>query len=143
MKFNPMFQPAMRQVFGRTLICRDIDRASYFAKNSNHDCVTLDGVSISPHTHTHTLLLFMCCYMSSGDQVSRKGTLTGGYYDTRRSRLEMQKQMKEQQERLEAAESERAQLRHQLDHILSLFHTHTHTHTHTRLHVSTLIPVYN
>lgn len=44
MKFNPMFQPAMRQVFGRTLICRDIDKAAYFAKNSNHDCVTLDGV---------------------------------------------------------------------------------------------------
>jgi structural maintenance of chromosome 3 (chondroitin sulfate proteoglycan 6) len=92
MKFNPMFQPAMRQVFGRTLICRDIDRASHFAKNSNHDCVTLDG-----------------------DQVSHKGTLTGGYYDTRRSRLEMHRQMMEQRERLEAAENERSQLRHQLD----------------------------
>ena len=44
MKFNPMFKLAMRQVFGRTLICRDIDKASHFAKNSNHDCVTLDGV---------------------------------------------------------------------------------------------------
>ena len=43
MKFNPMFQPAMMQVFGRTLICRDIDKASFFAKNSSHDCVTLDG----------------------------------------------------------------------------------------------------
>ena len=43
LKFNPMFRPAMQQVFGRTLICRDIDRASHFAKNSNHDCVTLDG----------------------------------------------------------------------------------------------------
>ena len=51
--------------------------------------------------------------------MSRKGTLTGGYYDTRRSRLEMQRQMVEQRERLEAAEGERAQLRHQLDHILS------------------------
>ncbi|VEL38915.1 unnamed protein product [Protopolystoma xenopodis] len=26
-----------------------------------------------------------------GDQVSRKGTLTGGYYDNRLSRLELQK----------------------------------------------------
>ena len=42
-KYNPMFAPAMRQVFGRTLICRDMDKASHFAKNSNHDCVTLDG----------------------------------------------------------------------------------------------------
>lgn len=27
----------------------------------------------------------------SGDQVSRRGALTGGYYDTRRSRLDLQK----------------------------------------------------
>ena len=44
MKYNPMFQPAMMQVFGKTLICRDIDKASYFAKNTNHDCITLDGM---------------------------------------------------------------------------------------------------
>ena len=49
--------------------------------------------------------------------MSRKGTLTGGYYDTRRSRLEMQRQMLEQKERLEAAERDRAELRHQLEHI--------------------------
>lgn len=30
-------------------------------------------------------------YISSGDQVSRRGALTGGYYDTRKSRLEMQR----------------------------------------------------
>lgn len=52
LKFNPMFLPAMRQIFGRTLICRDIDKAAYFAKNSNHDCVTLDGVFVSvPHPY--------------------------------------------------------------------------------------------
>ena len=49
--------------------------------------------------------------------MSRKGTLTGGYYDTRRSRFEMQRQMLDQKERLEAAERERAELRHQLEHI--------------------------
>ena len=31
------------QVFGRTLICRDMDKASYFAKNANLDCITLEG----------------------------------------------------------------------------------------------------
>jgi len=44
MQFNPMFQPAIMQVFGRTLICRDMDRASHFAKNANLDCITLEGV---------------------------------------------------------------------------------------------------
>ena len=52
-----------------------------------------------------------------GDQVSRKGTMTGGYIDTRRSRLETQRQMTEQRKRLEDAEAEQAQLRYQLDHI--------------------------
>ena len=47
MKFNPMFQPAIMQVFGKTLICRDIDKASYFAKNTNHDCITLDGTHVA------------------------------------------------------------------------------------------------
>ena len=28
---------------------------------------------------------------SPGDQVSRRGALTGGYYDTRKSRLDLQK----------------------------------------------------
>ena len=34
----------------------------------------------------------------------------------------MHRQMMEQRERLEAAENERSQLRHQLDHILSFTH---------------------
>ena len=53
----------------------------------------------------------------SGDQVSRKGTLTGGYYDSRRSRLEMQRQIWEHKEQLEAAEGEKAELRQQLEDI--------------------------
>ena len=83
------------------------------------------------------ILTVMCVCVCVGDQVSRRGTLTGGYYDTRRSRLEMQRQMVEQRERLEAAEDERAQLRHQLDHILTHTHTHTHTHIHTHTHTHT------
>ena len=60
LKFNPMFQPAMRQVFGRTLICRDIDRASHFAKNSNHDCVTLDGKRIPLWVPPSLLCVCVC-----------------------------------------------------------------------------------
>ena len=37
------------------------------------------------------LCITMVMYTSSGDQVSRRGALTGGYYDTRKSRLEMQR----------------------------------------------------
>ena len=37
---------------------------------------------------------------STGDQVSRRGALTGGYYDTRKSRLDLQKGKKEGEQAL-------------------------------------------
>ena len=50
--------------------------------------------------------------------MSRKGTLTGGYYDSRKSRLDLQRQMWENKRQLEAAEGEKADLRQQLEDIL-------------------------
>jgi hypothetical protein len=50
--------------------------------------------------------------------VSRKGTLTGGYYDARRSRLEIQRQIVELKGRLEATVGEKDQLRGGIDDIL-------------------------
>ena len=50
--------------------------------------------------------------------MSRKGTLTGGYYDSRRSRLEIQRQIVELKEKLEATKGEKDQLRGQIDDIL-------------------------
>ena len=43
LNFNPMYKPAIMQVFGKTLICRDMDKASHFAKTANLDCITLEG----------------------------------------------------------------------------------------------------
>lgn len=54
----------------------------------------------------------------SGDQVSRKGTLTGGYYGLRRSRLEIHRQIVELKEKLETTQGEKDQLRGQIDDIL-------------------------
>ena len=49
--------------------------------------------------------------------MSRKGTLTGGYYDSRRSRLEIQRQIIEHKERIESTQAEKDQLRVQIDDI--------------------------
>jgi chromosome segregation ATPase len=43
LEFNPIFKPAIMQVFGKTLICRDMDKASQFAKSSDMDSITLEG----------------------------------------------------------------------------------------------------
>lgn len=57
---------------------------------------------------------------SLGDQVSHRGALTGGYYDTRKSRLELQKDMRKAEEELAELEAKlNENLRRNIEHILS------------------------
>lgn len=55
---------AMRQIFGRKLLARDLETASRFSDSANLDCITLDG-----------------------DEANRKGSMQGGYHDTSQSKL--------------------------------------------------------
>lgn len=66
LRFSSHFMPAFAQVFGRTAICRDLDVATNVARLAELDCITLEG-----------------------DQVSKKGGMTGGFYDYRRSKLKL------------------------------------------------------
>lgn len=43
LEYNPMFHPAIMQVFGKTLICRSLDLCSHFARTANLDCITPEG----------------------------------------------------------------------------------------------------
>lgn len=53
------------QVFGKVMVCRDLETATRVARDSGHlNCVTIKG-----------------------DQVSKKGTMTGGYLDLSRCGL--------------------------------------------------------
>lgn len=65
LRFDPMHLKAFQQVFGKTCVCRDLSIAAAYVKSHGINTITLDG-----------------------DKVDRKGALTGGYYDVRRSRLE-------------------------------------------------------
>lgn len=85
LKYKAKFEKAFQHVFGKTLICRNMETASQFARTLNLDCITLEG-----------------------DQVSRRGALTGGYYGNRRSRLHLQKTKAELARRLEQQEAEYA-----------------------------------
>lgn len=64
LKYPSDCSPAFQQVFSRTVICRDLDVATSVARANGLDCITLEG-----------------------DQVSKKGGMTGGFYDSRRSKL--------------------------------------------------------
>lgn len=65
--FEPAILPAMKQVFGKTIICPRLEIAAAYVRGSHGalNAITLDG-----------------------DQVNRRGTLAGGYHDPRRSRLD-------------------------------------------------------
>lgn len=41
------------QVFGRTVICRDLDVATSVARNNSLDCITLEGMNLNLHTFCH------------------------------------------------------------------------------------------
>ena len=83
-EFEERFEIVMLYVFGKTLICRNIEVATRFARQHNYDCITLDG-----------------------DQVSRRGALTGGYIDTTRSRLELHHAKQRLKNEIEAQGTER------------------------------------
>lgn len=65
LRFDPQHLKAFQQVFGKTWVCRDLTIAAAYVKSHGINTITLDG-----------------------DKVDRKGALTGGFYDVRRSRLE-------------------------------------------------------
>lgn len=83
LRFDPQLEVAFQQAFGKILICRSLEVASDFAKTHGLNCVTLEG-----------------------DQVNRKGALTGGFVDSGKSRLDAIKQIKKLRKDLQAAEAD-------------------------------------
>ncbi|KAJ7385638.1 Structural maintenance of chromosomes protein 3 [Desmophyllum pertusum] len=92
LNFDDAFRPAMQLVFGKTLLCRNLEVASQYSKSENLDCITLEG-----------------------DQVSRRGALTGGYYGNRKSRLEQQDIIWRLQEKVAGEEARRDELKKELE----------------------------
>ncbi|PKK80051.1 Smc hinge domain-containing protein [Rhizophagus irregularis] len=99
LKFDKVYTKAIEQVFGRSVICVDLNVAATLAKSHDLDGITLDG-----------------------DRVDRKGALTGGYLDVRRRRLEaatnLKKWRKEYQDLDNRAKDVKNEIT-QITHILS------------------------
>ncbi|XP_028129078.1 structural maintenance of chromosomes protein 3 [Diabrotica virgifera virgifera] len=89
--YDHKYDKAMRYLFGKTLICRNMEVATKLARTTGLDCVTLDG-----------------------DQVSSRGSLTGGYFNVSNSRLEMQKTRSETMEQIKQCEQDLKSLRLEL-----------------------------
>ena len=65
LRFDPLYEKAFQQVFGKTIICPDLTIASQYARSHGVSAITMDG-----------------------DRSDKKGALSGGYHDKRQSRLE-------------------------------------------------------
>ncbi|KAK7320513.1 hypothetical protein VNO77_30059 [Canavalia gladiata] len=83
LNFKFDYTPAFSQVFARTVICKNLDVASRVARTDGLDCITLEG-----------------------DQVSKKGSMTGGFYDHRRSKLKFMNIIKQNADNIRIKEEE-------------------------------------
>ncbi|XP_052141758.1 structural maintenance of chromosomes protein 3-like [Oryza glaberrima] len=87
---------AFEQVFGRTVICKDLETATKVARDNGLNCITLDG-----------------------DQVARKGHMTGGFHDYRCSKLKFVKTIKNNMKAIEDKEEHLKNVERNLSDILS------------------------
>lgn len=47
LQYSDRFDKAMRYIFGKTMICRNLEVATHLARTTGLDCVTLDGDQVS------------------------------------------------------------------------------------------------
>jgi structural maintenance of chromosome 3 (chondroitin sulfate proteoglycan 6) len=88
LRYEAKFKPAFSHLFGQTLVCRNLEVASKYSRESEFQCITLDG-----------------------DQVSRRGALTGGFYNAKESRIDAMKGIKQWRSEYEKQHKELEQLK--------------------------------
>nr|GEW04758.1 structural maintenance of chromosomes protein 3 [Tanacetum cinerariifolium] len=91
LKYSSNYEQAFGQVFARTVICRDLDVATRVARTDGLDCITVEG-----------------------DQVSKKGGMTGGFYDKRRSKLKFMNIIRQNAMSISTKENELQSVRSEL-----------------------------
>lgn len=80
-QYDNRFDGVMRQLFAETVIVPNLEAGARISRNERFNCVTIDG-----------------------DQVNRRGPLTGGYMDRKRSKLEASILLRDSNSKLAAAE---------------------------------------
>ncbi|KAI1351678.1 putative chromosome segregation protein SudA [Xylaria sp. FL0043] len=91
-RYNPEYEKAFRQVFGTTIVCRDLTIGSQYAKSHGVNVVTLDG-----------------------DTTNKRGAMTGGYIDPRSSRLDALHALQASRKRYDELQEEVSALQRELE----------------------------
>ncbi|KAI9889312.1 MAG: Structural maintenance of chromosomes protein 3 [Vezdaea aestivalis] len=87
-EFDELYAPAFNQVFGKTIVCPNLAIASQYARSHGVTAITPEG-----------------------DRSDKKGALTGGFHDPRRSRLDAVKTLSRWRDELETHKARAAELR--------------------------------
>lgn len=91
-EFEPGLKPVMEYLFGRTLLCQDLETATEVARQYNMNCVTI-----------------------AGEKVGKRGAMRGGYFDSRSSRLRAWRSVREKEERVRRKQEEQKENEQKLE----------------------------
>lgn len=91
LRFEDKYQKAFQQVFGKTIVCPTLQAASQYARSHGVSAITPDG-----------------------DRSDKKGALTGGYHDTRNSRVDAIRRFAAAREENETHSSRKTELDNEL-----------------------------
>ena len=81
LQYDARYDAAFQQIFSKTIVCPNLEVAAGYAKSHQLNAITLDG-----------------------DRAEKKGALTGGFHDSRQSRIEMIQKMKMLRNKLDTDE---------------------------------------
>ena len=90
--FDPAYEKAFVHVFGKTIICPNLQVAAQYARSHGVNAITPDG-----------------------DRSDKRGALTGGFHDTRQSRLDAVKKLAKWRDELESKKTRGADIRRDVD----------------------------
>lgn len=91
LRFDERYTKAFQQVFGKTIVCPNLQAASQYARSHGVSAITPDG-----------------------DRSDKKGALTGGYHDSRNSRIDAMKKFAEARRNNEEHNERKAELSREL-----------------------------
>lgn len=65
LKYDPKYAKAMKYIFGKTLICRNLECATELGKQFHLDCVTLEGDQVSNFQIFKFISFIQTCFYKS------------------------------------------------------------------------------
>ncbi|OGE50113.1 hypothetical protein PENARI_c018G03726 [Penicillium arizonense] len=92
LEYDPAYERAFQHVFGKTIICPNLQVASQYARSHGVNAITPEG-----------------------DRSDKRGALTGGYHDSRQSRLDAVKALGKWRDEYETKRNRGTEIRKELE----------------------------